>query len=105
MSNSEIIKSRFEKNDTEWLYEEDKEKQPDCEEKVFTPVTHWSVTNDNKSLMLDFTGYLSMNSGGQNWNKQDLRSRSYTPTKLFSRSSRAKCTPEELKNKIDEKQK
>jgi hypothetical protein len=55
--------------------------------------------------MLDFTGYLSMNSGGEDFNLPDHRSRSYTPTKLFTRSSRLKCTPEEIKSKIDEKQK
>ena len=73
--------------------------------KVSTPVPKSYKYNDNKPMLLDFTGYLAMSSGGDDEIMPDHRSRSYTPTKLFTRSSRVKCTPEELKCKIDEKQK
>ena len=55
--------------------------------------------------MLDFTKYVSSNIGEDDKYQPDQRSRSYTPTKLITRSIRSKLPPIELKHKIDEKQK
>lgn len=104
MSHSEIIQPDGCEKENESQESNRIENNIKEEGKVSTPVPNSTKVKTNKSLLLDFTSYLSMNSGGENSSLRD-RSRSYTPTKLFTRSSRAKCTPEELKTKLDEKQK
>jgi hypothetical protein len=76
----------------------------DEEDKVSTPIPHHKEFLKENSMMMDYTDYMSCNSGDESDSLQNFRSRSCTPTKLFKRRITSKMPPSQLMTKLAEKQ-
>lgn len=83
---------------------DDKKTDENEEEKVSTPLPNHKQLMKENSMMMDFTDYMSCNSGDESDSLQSFRSRSYTPTKLFKRRLTSKLPPSQLMIKLAEKQ-